>query len=53
MTVGSVEMIIAFSVLLQCISGEKSRRKVSIYKFSNSFTVIGRMAFDNCWGGVA
>jgi len=47
MTVGTVEMIIAFSVLLQCTSGEKSRRKVLVYKFSNSFTGIGRIAFDN------
>jgi len=47
MTVGTVEIMIAFSVLLQWESGEKSRRKVSIYKYSNSFTVIGRVAFDN------
>jgi len=47
MTVGTVEIMIAFSVLLQWASGEKSRRKVSIYKYSNSFTVIGRVAFDN------
>jgi len=47
MTVGTVEMIIAFSVLLQCKSGEKSRWKVSIYKFCNSFTVIRRTDFDN------
>jgi len=40
-------MIIAFSVLLQCTSGEKSTRMVSMYKFSNSFTVMDRMAFDN------
>jgi len=33
MTDGTVEMIIPFSVLLQCTSGEKS------------FTVIGGMAF--------
>jgi len=46
MTVGTVEIIIAFSVLLQCTRSEKSRRKVSIYKFSNSSTVIGRVAFD-------
>jgi len=43
MTVGTVEMIIAFSVLLQCsYSGEKCRRKAS-----NSSTVIGRIGFDN------
>jgi len=47
MTVGTVEIMIAFSVLLQWASGEKSRRKVSIYKYSNSFIVIGRVAFDN------
>jgi len=47
MTVGTVEIMIAFSVLLQWASGEKSRRKVSIYKYSNSFTVIGRVVFDN------
>jgi len=47
MTVGTVEIMIAFSVLLQWARGEKSRRKVSIYKYSNSFTVIGRVAFDN------
>jgi len=47
MTVGTVEINIAFSVILQWASGEKSRRKVSIYKCSNSFTVIGRVAFDN------
>jgi len=35
MNVGTVEIIIAFSVLLQCAKGEKSRRTVSIYKFSN------------------
>jgi len=39
--------MIAFSVLLQWASSEKSRRKVSIYKYSNSFTVIGGVAFDN------
>jgi len=39
--------MIAFSVLLQWASGEKSRLKVSIYKYSNSFTVICRVAFDN------
>jgi len=43
----TVEIMIAFSVLLQWASGEKSRRKVSIYKYINSFTVIGRGAFDN------
>jgi len=47
MTVGTVEIMIAFSVLLLRASGEKSRRKVSIYKYSNSFTFIGRVAFDN------
>jgi len=47
MTVGTVQIMIAFSVLLQWASGEKSRRKVSIYKYSSSFTVIGRVAFDN------
>jgi len=47
MAVGTVEIMIAFSVLLQWASGEKSRRKVSIYKYSNKFTVIGRVAFDN------
>jgi len=39
--------MIAFSVLLQWASGEKSRLQVSIYKYSNSFTVICRVAFDN------
>jgi len=47
MTVGTVEIMIAFSVLLQWVSGEKYRRKVSIYKYFNSCTVIGRVAFDN------
>jgi len=47
MTVGTLEIIIAFSVLLQWASGEKSRRKVSIYKYYNSFSVIGRVAFNN------
>jgi len=47
MTVGMVEIMIAFSVLLQWASGEKSRRKVSIYKYSNSCTVIGGFALDN------
>jgi len=47
MTVGTVEIMIAFCVLLQWTSGQKSRRNVSIYKYSNSFTVIGRVAFDN------
>jgi len=47
MTVGTVEITIAFSVLFQCVSGEKSRRKVLIYKYFNSLTVIGRVAFDN------
>jgi len=47
MTVGTVEIIIAFSVLLQWASGEKSRRKVSKYKYFNSFSVIGEVAFDN------
>jgi len=47
MTVGTVEIMIAFPVILQWASGEKSRRKVSIYKYSNSFTVIRRVAFDN------
>jgi len=42
-----IMIMIAFSVLLQWASKEKSRRKVSIYKYSNSFTVIGRVAFDN------
>jgi len=46
----TVEITIAFSVLLQCVSGEKSRRKVLIYKYSNALTVIGRVAFDNCSG---
>jgi len=45
-TVGTVEIMIAFSVLLQWASGEKSGRKVSIYKYPNSFTVIGRVSFD-------
>jgi len=39
--------MIAFSVLLQWASGEKSRRKVAIYKYSNSCTVIGNFALDN------
>jgi len=43
MTFGTVVIIIAFSVLLQWASREKSRRKVSIYKYSNSCTVIGRV----------
>jgi len=43
---GTVEIMIAFSVLLQWASCEKSRRKVSIHMYSNSFTVIGRVAFD-------
>jgi len=47
MSVGMGEMIIAFSVLSQCTSSEKSRRKVLIYKFTNSSTVLGRIAFDN------
>jgi len=47
MTGGTVEMIITFSVLLQCTRGEKSRRKVSTYKFSNSSPVIGRVTFGN------
>jgi len=47
MTVGTVEIMIALSVLLQWKSGEKSRRKVSIYKYSNSCTVMGRVASDN------
>jgi len=49
MTVGTVEKMFAFSVLLQWASGEKFRRKVSIYKYSNSCTVIGRVAFDNTY----
>jgi len=40
-------IMIAFSVLLQWARGEKSRRKVSIYRYSISCTVIGRVAFDN------
>jgi len=47
MTVGTVEIMIAFSVLLQWASGEKFRRKVSMYKYSNSCTVIGNFASDN------
>jgi len=47
MTIGTVEIMIAFSVLLQWASGEKSRGKVSIYKYSNSVTVNGRVTFDN------
>jgi len=47
MTVGTVEIMIAFYVLLQWTSGEKSRRKVSIYKYSNSLTVIDSLALDN------
>jgi len=33
-TFGTVEMTIAFPILLQCMSGEKSKRKVSMYEFS-------------------
>jgi len=48
MTVGTVEIMIAFLVLLQRASGEKSSRKVSIYtQYSNSCTVFGWVAFDN------
>jgi len=47
MTLGTVEIIIAFSDLLQCTRGEISRRRVSIYKFSNSSVAIGRVAFDS------
>jgi len=46
-TFGTVEMTIAFSFFLQCMSGEKSRRKVSVYEFSNSVIVIGKLTFDN------
>jgi len=37
--------MIAFLVFLQWASGKKSRRKVSIYKYSNSCTVIGRVEY--------
>jgi len=47
MTVGTVEVMIDFSLLQQWASGEKSRRKVSIYKYFNSCTVIGRVVCDN------
>jgi len=45
-TIGTVEMPIAFSVLLQCMSGEKSRRKVSLYEISNSVIVIGKLTIN-------
>jgi len=50
MTVGTVEIMIACSVLLQWASGEKCRRKVSIYKYFNLCTVIGSFALDNKYG---
>jgi len=46
-TFGTVEMTIAFSVMLQCMSGEKSKRKVSMYESSNSVIVIGKLTLNN------
>jgi len=48
-TFGTVEMAIAFFVLLQCIEGDKSSRNVSICEFSNSAVVIGKFTFDNIY----
>jgi len=38
MTFGTVEMTIAFSALLQCISGKKSRWRGWIYEFPTEFS---------------
>jgi len=47
MTLASEDDEIALSTSLQCMRGEKSRRKVSIYKFFNSHIVIGKFTFNN------
>jgi len=45
MTFGTVGMTTAFSILLQCMSYEKSRQKVSVYKFANSVIILGKFTW--------